>query len=216
MGWLTRTYATSIGKKSIMAGSGAFLGLFVVVHAAGNATSLFGRDAFLAYASHLHALGFLLPIFEILLVTLFLLHVATGLLLAGENFFARPNRYSTGGNAGGRTLASRTMIYTGAVVLLFIPVHLANFHFTREIISIADLVHQVFQQPFPALIHIIAVLCLATHVSHGFWSMFQTLGLDHPKYLPVIHGCALLFSLLIGVILALIPLLAFLHEGFLL
>jgi succinate dehydrogenase / fumarate reductase cytochrome b subunit len=216
MGWLTRTYATSIGKKTIMAGSGALLGMFVVVHAAGNATSLFGREIFLAYAAHLHAFGFLLSIFESLLVILVLLHVATGLLLAGENFLARPHRYSMGRNAGGRTPASRTMIYTGAAVLLFIPVHLANFHFTREIISIADLVPKVFRQPHFALIHIVAVLCLAIHVSHGFWSMFQTMGLDHPKYLPVIQGCALLFSLLIGVIFALIPLLAFLHEGFLL
>lgn len=216
MGWLTRTYATSIGKKSIMAGSGALLGLFVVVHAAGNATSLFGRDAFLAYAAHLHAFGFLILIFEILLVILFLLHAATGLLLARENLLARPRRYSMGRNAGGRTPASRTMIYTGAAVLLFVPVHLANFHFTGKTISIADLIHQVFQQPTFALSYIVAVLCLATHTSHGFWSMFQTLGLDHPKYLPLIKGGALVISLLLGVIFALIPSLAFLHEGFLL
>lgn len=215
MGWLAQTFAASIGKKAIMAVTGALLGLFAVIHAAGNATVFLGREAYLSYAAHLHALDLVIDILEPLLLGIFLLHVATGFLLTVQNFLARPRRYLISKNAGGRTFASQTMLFSGAAILLFMPVHLMNFHFKNGLLPIADLVRQVLLQPFFALLTIVAGLCLAVHVSHGFWSMFQTLGLDHPKYLPFIQGCALAFSIFLGVIFTLIPAAAFLQAGFL-
>lgn len=215
MVWLAQTLSASIGKKSIMAVTGSLLGFFAIFHAAGNATALLGREAFLSYAGHLHSLGFVLKIAELLLAGIFLLHAATGILLTVENFLARPRRYQLKSNAGGRTFASQTMIYTGAAILLFLPVHLRNFHFRNELQPIADLVREVLQQPVFALLSAVAALCLAVHVSHGFWSMFQTLGLDHPKYQPFMQGCAMVCSLFIGGIFILICTTAFLQAGFL-
>jgi succinate dehydrogenase / fumarate reductase cytochrome b subunit len=154
-------------------------------------------------------------IIEFLLAALFLLHVTTGVLLTVENFLARPRRYQVDKNGGGRTIASQTMIYSGTVILLFIPVHLSNFHFRNDLLPITDLIREVLQEPSFALLSIVAALCLAVHVSHGFWSMFQTIGLDHPKYLRLIHGCTLVLSLFIGIIFILIPAAVFFQAGFL-
>lgn len=215
MAWLTRTLTTSIGKKGIMAASGLLLGLFVVVHLAGNSTAFFGRAAFLAYAGHLHALGFLIPVFETLLLATFTCHVILAGLLFFDNRQARPSRYAVKTTAGGSTLASRSMIYTGIIVLLFIVVHLANFHFSKTSLPIADLVADILQHPPVAVFYITAVLALALHISHGFWSLFQSLGLEHPKYSPMLKKGAFLLAILTGSIFSLITLAALTSTCFL-
>lgn len=215
MGWLSQTIKSSIGKKAIMALTGALLGLFILVHLAGNATTFWGKDAFNAYAYHLHSLGFVIPIFETVLLLLFLTHVATAVLLYVENFKARPSRYAVNKSAGGRSWGSRTMPYTGLFILFFLVVHLMNFHFTDKTEPIAELVKRILGKPEYSAFYIVSMLILAFHVSHGFWSMFQSLGLDHPKYTPFFKGGALTLSIIIGTVFGLIPFLALFYPGFL-
>ena len=199
-----------------MAASGAMLSFFLLVHGIGNSTTFFGSDAFNAYAAKLHSLGILVPLFELGLLAVFLLHIFLGLTLFLQNNQARPVRYQVEKSSGGRTLGSRTMPYTGVVILIFIAVHLVNFHFTDHSIPISDIVKNVLHQPIYALFYISAMAVLALHISHGFWSLFQSLGLNHPKYNTTLRNGTLGAALLLSAVFILIPLCTVLIKEFLL
>ena len=216
MGWLARLYQSSVGKKSIMAVSGILLVLFIFTHLIGNSTSFLGRTAFNSYSERLHSLGVLVYLFEICLLLVFLIHIITGVILYLENLKARPSRYNLDKDDGGRSWGSRTMPYTGLIMILFIFVHLDNFHFTDKSVLVADLVRNLLGNPPLAAFYVFSLLSLALHVSHGFWSMFQSLGLNHPKYNGLIRTGALTFSILVGTVFILIPILAVFSSGFLL
>jgi succinate dehydrogenase / fumarate reductase cytochrome b subunit len=214
MHWMISTLKSSIGKKSIMAGSGLLLGLFLLTHLAGNATSFLGREAFNSYAEHLHSLGPLIPIFEAGLLAVFIVHVYVGLKLFFENLEARPCRYEVSNSAGGSTLSSRTMPYTGLLVLVFIVHHLARFKL-GEAGLISDLVQDNFSRPVTVGYYIFSLLVLALHISHGFWSMTQTMGLSHPKYDLLLNRLAQTMAIIIGLVFIMIPILAFFRPDFL-
>lgn len=216
MEWLIKTICSSIGQKCIMALSGAMLGIFLIVHLLGNSMMFFGRNAFLAYAEHLHAYTTLLPILEAGLLVLFLTHVITATLLFCQNYQSRPERYAVRTNHGGRTWGSRTMAYTGGAILLFLAVHLATFNNPGQTMNSADVVRTVLSQPSQTLFYILAILALTLHISHGFWSMFQTLGLNHPKYNTLIRAGRMAATVLIATVFTLIAGLAFIYDQFLL
>lgn len=206
MNWVFGTVGTSIGKKVMMALTGlAFCG-FLVAHLAGNLTLYGGRAAFNGYAEHLHALGPLLTVAEVGLLTLALVHVVTGLLLVYQNYMARPDRYAVNARAGGRTIGSATMPYTGVLILLFVIFHLANFSFVdKSNTTIFDIVRGAFSSPVYVGLYILAMLVVALHVSHGFWSLFQTLGVNHPKYMPLIMAGSVVFAVVVAVGFGFLP-----------
>ena len=207
MNWITQTFGSSLGKKLLMAVTGlGFIG-FLIAHLAGNLSIYAGRDAFNNYALHLHALGPLLTVFELGLLTLAVVHVFTGALLFYQNWQARPQRYQVYKSSGGRTIGSATMPYTGFLILLFVIFHLTNFSFVDKTnTTIFDIVAGSFQNPAYVAIYVAAMIVVALHVSHGFWSLFQTLGANHPKYMPIITGAGLVVSVLFGVGFGFIPL----------
>lgn len=185
MSWFIQTCQSSLGKKYIMALTGLMLGGFLLIHTVGNSTIFWGREAFNAYAHHLHSLGIFVPIFELGLLSIFLIHVFTGILLWLQNRSARgASRYEVQKNPGGRTWGSQTMIYTGAGILVFILIHLVNFHFVEktEVVTISDVVTKILNNPGFTLIYILGMGVLALHISHGFWSIFQTFGISHPRW----------------------------------
>jgi succinate dehydrogenase / fumarate reductase cytochrome b subunit len=214
MSWLPSTLKSSIGKKTVMAASGLVLVFFLLAHLAGNATSFLGRETFNSYAAHLHALGPLLPVLETGLLVIFTLHVWFGLSLFFANLEARPDRYEVNANAGDWTFAARTMPYTGLLILVFIFHHLARFHF-GEYSTVSDLVRDNLSRPISGFFYIFCLLALTLHISHGSWSFFQTLGMNHPKYDRMIRVATLLISLLTGIIFIMIPILALSWPEFL-
>ena len=216
MGMIGSLYRSSVGKKSIMAASGLLLTLFICTHLLGNSISFLGREAFNSYAERLHSLGALIYFFELGLLTLFLIHILTGVILYFENLGARPSRYSVDTSEGGRSWGSRTMPYTGAIILVFIIVHLMNFHFTDKSVLIADLVRELLSRPGLAFFYIFSLVALALHLSHGFWSLFQSIGFNHEKYNQLLLKGALTFSILMGIVFTLIPVLALVSRSFLL
>lgn len=216
MGGITSFYRSSIGKKFVMAASGLLLSLFLLTHLLGNSISFMGREAFIAYAEKLHSVGKLIYIFELALLALFLLHIITGIILFFENLGARPSRYAVNASEGGRSPGSRTMPYTGAIILIFIIIHLLNFHFTDKTIPVADLVRELLGRPPLALFYIFSLLAVALHVSHGAWSLFQSFGLNHNKYNQLLRKGALTFSIVVGAVFILIPVLALFSGSFLL
>jgi len=212
---LGQTVRSSVGQKILMAVSGAMLSFFLLVHGIGNSMTFFGSEAFNAYAEKLHSLGVLVPLFELGLLAVFLLHIFLGLTLFLQNNQARPVRYQVEKSSGGRTPGSRTMPYTGVVILIFLMVHLVNFHFTDHSIPISAIVRNVLRQPIYALFYISALAVLALHISHGFWSLFQSLGLNHPKYTATLRNGTLGAALLLSAVFILIPLCTLLIKEFL-
>lgn len=210
MNWLIRTVASSIGKKQVMAVTGLGFCLFLANHLAGNLLLYGGKGLFLSYVERLHSLGLIITAAEWGLVIFALAHAGTGLLLFYENWRARPVRYCVKKNAGGRTIASATAPYTGILILVFIVIHLLTFRFVdKTVTNDYVILSATFSQAGYVIFYLAGVIIVAFHVSHGFWSGFQTLGLNHPKYMPLIRGCGLLFSVAVGVGFGSIPLLLF-------
>jgi succinate dehydrogenase / fumarate reductase cytochrome b subunit len=204
--WLKQTLWSSIGKKLMMAVTGLSFCAFLAGHLAGNLTIYAGRDAFNSYAEHLHSLGPLLTLAELGLLFFAVIHVITGLTLFYQNTTARGGRYAVNKKGGGRTIGSATMPYTGIILLVFIIIHLLNFHFVdKSETTIAQLITQTFQSPLWVIIYIVAMIVAALHVSHGFWSAFQTIGANHPKYMPFIMVLSIIFSLIVGIGFGLLP-----------
>ena len=207
MNWFVATFGSSIGKKLLMAVTGlCFIG-FLTGHLAGNLTIYAGGDAFNSYAEHLHALEPFLTVVEIALLSLAIIHIVTGLWLFWQNLKARPNRYAVNKWAGGRTIGSATMPYTGVLILAFVIFHLLNFSFVDKTnTTIWQIVSTAFANPLYVLLYIAAIVVVAFHVRHGLWSLFQTLGANHPKYMPFVFKASIVVSLIFGIGFGLLPL----------
>jgi len=206
MNWLINTLGASVGKKLMMAVTGLGFCCFLTIHLAGNLTIYGGKDFFNSYVEHLHSLGPLVTLSELGLLFFAIIHVLTGMLLFYQNYKARPVRYSVNKRAGGRTLGSATMPYTGFILLLFVIFHLMNFHFVDKTNTTTfQLLSNAFANPAYIFIYTFAVIIAAIHVSHGLWSAFQTLGANHPKYTPFLRGLSIVFSVVIGIGFGFIP-----------
>jgi succinate dehydrogenase / fumarate reductase cytochrome b subunit len=206
MSWLFKTLSSSIGKKLMMAVTGLFFCSFLVVHLLGNLTVYGGKESFNSYVDHLHSLGPLIHVAEGFMIIFALVHVLTGLILAFDNFKARPVKYEVNKNGGGRTFGSSTMPYTGLILLMFVIVHLKGFHFADHASNtVYDIMDGAFNDRIIVAFYVFAMIVASIHVSHGFWSAFQTLGINHEKYTPTIKGAALVFSLMVGAGFGFIP-----------
>lgn len=211
MGWFVRTFYSTIGKKLIMSLTGLFLCSFLLVHLTGN-FQLFkndGGEAFNHYSEFMST-NILIRILEIGLVVGFLLHIIDAIRLYILNKQARPIGYAKNQASANSTLTSRTMIYSGSLVLVFLVIHLRSFAIEHRVIG-TDLtmyqsVVESFQQPVYAWFYVFAMVLLGLHLNHGFQSAFQTLGLNHKKYTPLIKTLGLLFSILVPLGYAIMPL----------
>jgi len=212
MNWLVKTFMSSIGKKQIQAVTGLLFCLFITVHLIGNLTIYAGKESFLSYVDHLHSVEALVTLAEFGLIFFAVLHIGMGLYLFLENRKARPVAYAVNKSAGGRTIGSRTAPYTGALILVFVIFYLIKFRFVDKMaINDFTILSNTFSDfGFWTLFYIAGVIVVAVHVSHGLWSGFQTLGLNHPKYMPFVERVGIIFSLIIGIGFASIPVFLFL------
>lgn len=206
MSWLIRTFGSSIGKKLLMAVTGlSFIG-FLCAHLVGNLTLYLGGTAFNAYAEKLHSLGPILTIFEFGLLAFALIHVSTGVVLFVQNLKARSVPYENDQSTGGRTLSSVTMPYTGLIILAFVIFHLINFSFVDKTQrTIFEIVSSAFANPVYMIIYVLVMIVVALHIRHGFWSAFQTVGANHPKYMPAFMVLSIIASLFFGFGFGLLP-----------
>ncbi len=209
MNWVTRTFSTSVGKKQLMAVTGFLFLLFLTTHLLGNLSVYGGPASFVSYAEHLHALGNILVAAEVVMAVALIIHMATAVVLFFENRRARPVKYTMDKSGGGRTFSSQVMPYTGLLILGFICVHMATFSHhlvdqtTRNIFQIAA---DVFSQPVYLAIFLAAMLILGFHVRHGLWSAFQTVGANHPKYMPFIQKLSIVFAVIVALGFGSLPL----------
>lgn len=186
-----------------MAVTGTLFLLFLAVHLIGNLTIYRGAAAFNAYSEHLHALGPFLTVAEWLLGLAALIHITMGVILFFQNRKARPVRYAVDkSGGGGRTFSSITMPYTGLLILVFVIIHLSTFSrffVDRTGTTIFQIVSEVFSHTWYRAFYVVSMVIVAFHVRHGLWSAFQTVGANHPKYMPFIEKLSLLFAVIVGV-----------------
>ena len=206
MQWTASMFWSSIGKKLLMAITGFCFCGFLIIHLFGNLLIYSGKEAFNAYSESLYSLGPIIRFVELGLLFFAVIHVITGATLFFQNLKARPVRYIVNKRAGGRTIGSATISYTGFLLLIFIIFHLVNFHFAdKTSATIYQIVSSTFTTPVYVAIYIAAVIVTAIHIRHGFWSAFQTIGANHPKYMPAIRVISILFSIILGIGFGSIP-----------
>ena len=188
-------FSTSTGKKFLMAVSGLALFGFIVAHLLGNLQIFLGPEALNRYSAFLKGLGELLWIARIGLLVMVAIHIWTAISLTLENRAARPIGYAQKDYIEA-SYASRTMHWSGIIVLAYIIYHLMHFTFLKVHTQYSGFLddkgrHDVyrmvvmsFQQPAIAITYVIANFLLATHLSHGIYSMFQSLGLGGQEVRP--------------------------------
>jgi succinate dehydrogenase / fumarate reductase cytochrome b subunit len=206
--WFIRFIQSSIGKKWIMAGTGSCLILFLCSHAAGNATLYVGIPLFQSYADQLHSHPLIVSVFSAGVSIIFLVHIGTGILLFLQNRNTRGSRYKVQkrANKSNNSQASATMIYSGLCILLFIVLHTAVVSFGDHG-KIGETIATLFSSYFVSVFYIIAFIALALHLSHGFWSMLQTFGVNHPRYNQLIHSLTYVVPLFFLLLFSSLPLL---------
>jgi succinate dehydrogenase / fumarate reductase cytochrome b subunit len=198
----------SVTKKQVMGVTGLLLCGFVLSHFLGNLLIFVSSDAFNKYSYTLTSNPFIY-LAEVVLGLLFVSHIVMAIKLVLENRAARPVQYHMRTTSGrGSTLASSTMPITGMITLIFLVVHICGLkfgtHYETEVggIVMRDMYRttvEYFQDPLHVLFYIVAVFSLGFHVSHGMWSAFQSLGLNHPKYMPKLKSISGMFGILVAI-----------------
>lgn len=196
-----RFFDSVLGKKVVMAVSGVILFAFVVGHLAGNLQIFEGPEKINAYARFLRSMPTLLWGTRIVLLVMVILHIWAAVQLGVRKTKARPIAY-TKKESIVSSYASRTMYWSGPIILAFVIYHLLDLTF--------GVVHPGFQEGniyanmvgsfriIPvSVFYIVAIALLGLHLYHGLWSMFQTLGLNHPRYTRWYKRFAQVFSIVI-------------------
>ena len=188
--------SSTIGRKAVMAVTGLVLVGFVIGHMVSNLLLYQGPEALNEYAAWLREFlhGWGLWLARAGLLAAVLLHIASAVSLTREEQAARPVRYRRW-KATNATYASRTMRWGGVIILAFVVYHLLHFTFgsAHPDFVEGDVYHNVVSgfRSFPVvLFYLVAMSMLALHLRHGIWSMFQTLGLSHPRWLLATQATA--------------------------
>lgn len=226
MSWVSKTLNSTLGKKLLMSLTGLFLILFLVVHLAGNLQLLIpdGGESFNIYAETMANNPFI-RIVSIGNFAFILLHVVYSIILSLQNKSARPIGYAVSGASTNSPWSSRNMGILGTLILIFLLVHLKSFWYEFKFGEIPTAVYEgvtykdgfkvvaeIYSQPIYVLFYVLSMGILGFHLSHGFASAFQTLGLNHVKYSPIIKKVGLWFSILIPALFALIPIMMYLKS----
>jgi len=216
---MSNLFSASIGKKLIMSISGLFLILFLLIHLIVNLMILVGPDAYNA-AAHFMATNPMIKIIEPLLAVGFIIHILYASMLTIQNRNARPEKYAVRNDSESSAWASRNMYVLGALILTFLVLHIADFYIklkfggdvaetnlngtmTHDTYS---LVVEKFKIWWFSSIYIIATLFLGFHLSHGFWSSFQTIGLSNAKWRKRLSIIGFIYAIIIAVGFSILPL----------
>lgn len=211
---------SSIGKKVLMGLTGLFLVSFLIVHVGINSL-IFCNDGGETFnkAAHFMATNPLIRIMEIGLFLGLIGHMVQALVLTMENKKARPIGYAKVDGGANSSWYSRSMGILGSLLLLFLVVHLAHFWVDTKVAVFSGKADEhntfiemkaVFSNWWVVLVYSIGVISLCYHLLHGFQSAFQSLGLNHKKYTPMIKSVGVWFSIIVCLLFASMPITMFL------
>jgi succinate dehydrogenase / fumarate reductase cytochrome b subunit len=193
---------SSVSKKFVMAIAGIFLLIYLPLHLGINIMLLQDKPEAYNKAAHFMATFWAVRILEILLFTAIIVHIAWGIFIQIQNWLARPVAYARP-NKSETSFFSRFMIWTGAVVLTFLVLHFFNFYFMKlglvpgnpeDFYTVA---HNLFKIPAYNYIYLISFAILGLHLYHAFYSAFQTLGLNHRIWTPIVKAVAVIYAIVI-------------------
>lgn len=225
MSWLTNAMSSTLGRKLLMAATGLFLIIFLLVHLIGNLQLLSddGGEAFNIYA-HFMTSNPIIKTTSYLLYATFIVHIIWAIMLTAQNRKARPVSYKVSGGSTNSAWSSRNMGVLGSVILIFLIIHLGNFWWKMKFgdVPVVDyeggsfkdlytVVATAFQEIWIVALYVVAMLGLMFHLFHGFQSAFQTLGLNHPKYNPAIKFIGTAFAIIVPAAFAAIPILMYMN-----
>ena len=197
---------STIGRKQMVGLAGLGLSLFVLGHMMGNLLVFVSPQAYNEYG---HALvsNKLIYVIEAGLLGIFLIHLILASILTKRNSQARPHKYkvkSTGQK--GTNFLTKTMWHQGVIILVFVVYHLITFkwgtHYVVDygsgpIRDLFRLMVEVFKSPFYVMWYVFCLLILGMHLGHGVSSTLQTLGLHHPRYLPIVERAGRAYASLV-------------------
>lgn len=198
-----RFWGSTNGQKIVMALTGVVLFLFVLFHMLGNLQVFEGPEQLNYYGAALRRFPELLWAARAILLIAVIFHIWTSVLLALRKSKARPVNYSKKENIAS-SYASRTMYWSGPILLAFIIFHL--LHLTSGTIHPGgrfiegDVYHNVmtgFQVWYVSAWYIFSMVLLGLHIRHGAWSMFQSVGFNHPRHTPILKKAALVLAIVI-------------------
>ena len=209
---------SSLAKKYWMALTGLFLCVFLIAHLAGNLQLLDlspeGRLKFNAYAKFMTTFPLVKAVSYLLYFSI-LFHAFDGLLLAFQNRKARPVRYAYEKAGANSTWYSRRMALLGTLVLVFLVIHMRGFWYEMHWGAIGvdadgnkdlfSVVEAAFGKAWYVGLYVVMMGVLGFHLLHGFQSAFQSLGLNHPRYMPLVRNVGVVFAVVVPVLFALIP-----------
>jgi succinate dehydrogenase / fumarate reductase, cytochrome b subunit len=223
MNWFTKLLSSTLGRKLLMALTGLFLILFLVIHLIGNLQLLKndGGEAFNVYARFMTSNPIIVTISYVNYACI-LIHIIWALLLTMKNRSARGGEtYAIVKNSSPWT--SRNMGILGTLILIFLIIHLRGFWYEMhwggiptvnydgdEVKNLFVTVDAAYSQGWYVGVYVFSMIVLAFHLWHGFMSAFQTLGLNHKKYNPMIAFIGKAFAIIVPALFALIPIWMFL------
>jgi succinate dehydrogenase / fumarate reductase cytochrome b subunit len=226
MNWFITLFSSTLGKKLMMALTGLFLISFLIIHLIGNLQLLHndGGQAFNTYAEFMGH-NSLIQIISKVNFILILLHAVVSLILTIHNKKSRGGQgYAVSGKSS--PWASRNMGILGTLILIFLVVHIKDFYWQAhygdiakanygdgDITNLYSRVVYWFKVDWYVALYTFCMAALGFHLWHGFASAFQTLGLNHPKYNPIINFVGKAFAVIVPTLFALIPIIMFFSDN---
>lgn len=221
-------WRSNLFQKWLMAVSGVLLVLFLLGHLSGNLLVFLGPDHINEYAHGLRTMGHGMVIWVVRLglLSFFILHISAAITLARRNRQARPEKYSRV-ESRASTLASRSMLYSGLLLLTYVMYHLAHFTWgavhsefyaqptydivvggvvTATVPDVYTMVVKSFQQPLIAVLYILSMVMVGLHLNHAIASAFQTLGVTNRRFVPIIRKIGPALSIIIALGFSSVPL----------
>ncbi len=195
---VARFYESTIGKKAVMAATGLILFGFLIAHMLGNLQIFLGRAVMNHYAETLHGNPGLLWTARTILLVSVVLHIWASIPLALLKKKARPVAYVKRANVQS-SFASRTMMWSGPIIAAFVVFHLLHLttgtlHPNFAKLDAYNNLVTGFKVIPAAIAYIVAMVLIGMHLSHGIWSMFQSVGISHPRYTPMVKKFAAVVS----------------------
>lgn len=216
-----RVFATSVGTKILIGVTGFALFLYLITHIAGNALVFLGAETFNDY-SHTLISNPLIPIIEVGLLVIFLIHIYKTVRMVIANQKARPVAYARKKYAGPpsrKSLASSTMIFSGLWLLLFVVIHVRTFKYGPEyqtasgVRDLYRLEMENFSNPLTVVFYVLSMIVVGSHLWHGVASALQSLGADHPVWTPRIRAAGKVSAIAITVGFVVIAVWAYFTGG---
>jgi succinate dehydrogenase / fumarate reductase cytochrome b subunit len=197
--------------------SGLFLVVFLLLHVSVNLTALFSRGAYEA-ACHFMDTNILIQVMVPVLALGFAVHILFSVIITVNNRKARPVKYSVSNKTEASSWASKNMFVLGVIVLGFLGLHLSHFWAKMQLQHFIgnhgenpyDLLVTLFNQWYYCILYIAWIVALYFHISHGFWSAFQSLGVNNSKWIPRFQLIAKIYAIIVALAFISIPVYFFL------